>query len=196
MPLGIILITSRSMEKINFTPFPALVTERLILRELASDDKPEIFALRSSDTVMKFIARARMETMEEAQRLINRMNAGIGNNELIFWGITLKGAKKIIGTICIWNISERDMRAEIGYELLPEFQGRGLMQEAVNAVLDYGFNSMKLHSIEANINPGNAASIRLMERHHFTREAYFKENVFFDGKFRDTVIYSLINPGH
>ncbi len=189
-------LTAQSMDKINFTPFPELATERLNLRELKDADKTEIFALRSSEPVMKFIARARMETMDEAQRLINRLNTGIANNEWIFWGVVLKGEQKIIGTVCIWNISEKDMRAEIGYDLMPEFQGKGLMQEAVNAILDYGFNQMKLHSMEANINPDNVASIRLIEKHNFVREAYFKENVFFGGQFRDTVIYSLINPGH
>jgi ribosomal-protein-alanine N-acetyltransferase len=184
------------MDKINFTPFPDLKTERLNLRELKDTDKTEIFALRSSESVMKFIARPRMEAMDEAQRLINRLNGGIANNEWIFWGITLKGEKKIIGTACIWNISEKDMRAEIGYDLMPEFQGKGLMQEAVQAVLDYGFNTLNLHSMEANINPDNAASIKLIAKHNFIREAYFKENVFFGGQFRDTVIYSLINPGH
>ena len=66
------------------------------------------------------------------------------------------------------------------------------MQEAFNKVLEFGFNSMNLHSIEANVNPENKASIKLLERNNFIREAYFRENYFFDGKFLDTAIYSLL----
>ena len=66
------------------------------------------------------------------------------------------------------------------------------MQESIKEVIDYGFNVMKLHSIEANVNPDNAASIRLLERNKFKREAYYKENFYFNGKFLDTAIYSLL----
>jgi ribosomal-protein-alanine N-acetyltransferase len=59
-------------------------------------------------------------------------------------------------------------------------------------VLYYGFEFMKLHSVEANVNPDNTPSIKLLERNNFSREAYFKENYFYDGKFLDTVIYSLL----
>ncbi|MGE5859464.1 MAG: GNAT family N-acetyltransferase, partial [Ignavibacteria bacterium] len=58
--------------------------------------------------------------------------------------------------------------------------------------LNYGFKVMNLHSIEANVNPDNKASIRLLERNNFTREAYFKENYFYNGKFLDSAIYSLL----
>lgn len=55
-------------------------------------------------------------------------------------------------------------------------------------------NTMKLHSIGANVNPDNVPSIKLLERNKFIREAYFKENVFYNSRFIDTVIYSLLSP--
>jgi ribosomal-protein-alanine N-acetyltransferase len=70
------------------------------------------------------------------------------------------------------------------------------MQEALLKVINYGFKVINLHSIEANVNPGNAASIKLLEKNKFVREAYFKENYFYNGKFLDTVIYSLLNAEH
>jgi [ribosomal protein S5]-alanine N-acetyltransferase len=85
-------------------------------------------------------------------------------------------------------------RAEIGYALHPEHQGIGLMQEALNAVLDYGFTVMNLHSVEANVNPNNAASINLLQRNGFMREGMFRENYFYNGKFLDSAIYSLLTP--
>ena len=68
------------------------------------------------------------------------------------------------------------------------------MQEALTEVLNFGFNILKLHSIEANVNPDNIASIKLLERNKFIREAFFKENIYYEGKFSDSVIYSLLEP--
>ena len=67
------------------------------------------------------------------------------------------------------------------------------MKEALLRVIDYGFSTMKLHSIEAHINPENAASGFLLEKSGFTREAYFKEDFFFNGRFIDTAVYSLLS---
>ena len=66
------------------------------------------------------------------------------------------------------------------------------MQEPITVVLEYGFNVMKLHSVEALVNPNNIASIRLLEKNGFIREAYFKENYFYNGRFLDTAVYSLL----
>ncbi|MDB5247728.1 MAG: family N-acetyltransferase [Segetibacter sp.] len=114
------------------------------------------------------------------------------NNESIIWAITQKGDTKLIGMICFWNIIKEHYRAEIGYSLLYDFQGKGIMQEAMSAIIKYGFEKMNLHSIEANVNPANESSIKLLERNDFIKEAYFKENYFYDGKFLDTAIYSLL----
>ena len=84
-------------------------------------------------------------------------------------------------------------RAEIGYLLHPDYQQKGIMDEALKAVIKYGFETMQLHSIEANVNPANAASMKLLEKNGFVKEAYFKENYFYNGQFLDSVIYSLLN---
>ena len=68
------------------------------------------------------------------------------------------------------------------------------MQESLVATINYGFQTMKLHSIAAVINPDNKASIKLLERNHFVKEAHFKENYYHQGEFRDTEIYSLLKP--
>lgn len=67
------------------------------------------------------------------------------------------------------------------------------MKEALNAVIDYAFTTMNLHSIEANINPDNTASGALLESGGFVKEAHHKENFYFDGVFYDSIIYSKLN---
>lgn len=114
------------------------------------------------------------------------------NIEGITWAITLKEDTKLIGTICFWNIQKEHYRAEIGYVLHPDFQRKGIMQEAIAEVIKFGFQVMKLHSIEANTNPNNTSSIRLLERNKFIREGYFRENYFYNGKFYDSVVYALL----
>jgi len=181
------------MDSINFTPFPHLSTERLKLRQVVTSDVSDIFWLRSDERVMKFLDRPMLKTIEDSRQLIKTITDGINNNEAITWAINQKNDPKLIGTIGFWRIMKEHFRAEIGYLLHPDFQGKGIMHEALEEVLDYGFRTLKLHSIEANVNPNNLISIKLLERNRFVKEAYFKENYYYDGKFLDTLIYSLIN---
>jgi ribosomal-protein-alanine N-acetyltransferase len=178
---------------LNFKSFPFLSTGRLILRRIADEDEKEIFFLRSDKEMLQFLDRDPAQSIDEAREWIRMINKGIDDNQYIAWAITLKDDPTLIGTISFWNVKYEHYRAEIGYALHPLFQGRGLMKEAMTAVINYGFDSLKLHSIEANVNPSNAPSIRLLERSGFIREAYHRENYYYNGHFLDSAIYSLIN---
>ena len=177
-----------------FTPFPNLTTERLSLRKINKDDINEIFTLRSDENILKYIAQSKAKSIEDAEKFITMINNGIEENKWLFWGITLKNEVNIIGTICIWNIKKENFRAELGYSLLTEFQGNGYMNESIQKIVDFSFENLKLHSLEAHVNPLNLASINALEKFNFIKEAHLKENVFFEGEFIDTAIYSLIDP--
>jgi ribosomal-protein-alanine N-acetyltransferase len=179
---------------LNFDPFPSLSTERLNLRRMSDKDEEEVFFLRSDRETLQFLDRDPAKSIDEASRWIRMINEGISDNQHIAWAITLKNAPGLIGTITLWNIKKEHYRAEIGYALHPLFQGQGLMQEALTAVLDYGFNTLKLHSVEGNVNPNNMRSIQLLEKNGFVREAYHRENYYYNGHFLDSAIYSLIDP--
>ncbi|MGE5806365.1 MAG: GNAT family N-acetyltransferase [Ignavibacteria bacterium] len=180
------------MLNINFNPFPLIAAERLLLKKVEMSDVNEIFYLRSNEKVMKYIDRPPAKSLEEAAEFIKKITELEANNEAVTWAITIKENPKLIGTICYWNIQKEHYRAEVGYVLHPDYWGKGIMQEAFTKILNYGFKVMDLHSIEANVNPNNKASIRLLERNNFTREAYFRENYFYNGKFLDSAIYSLL----
>lgn len=179
---------------INFNPFPEIKTRQLLLRRISADDINEVFFLRSDKEVLKYIDKPPAKSLDDARDFISRIEALEKSNSGINWAITTQGDKKLIGNICLWNIQPEHHRAEVGYVLHPSCWGKGIAQEAITAVLDYGFNTLKLRSIEANVNPANNASIKLLERNNFVREAYYRENYFFDGKFLDTAIYSLLTP--
>ena len=184
------------MQNIKFDQFPSITTDRLQLRHVEKSDVNEIFFLRSDKKVMKYIDRSPAKKIGDGYEFIQKITEQEKNNDAVTWAITLKSNSKLIGTICYWNIQKEHFRAEVGYVLHPDYWGKGIMQEALLKVINYGFKVMNLHSIEANVNPGNAASIKLLEKNKFVREAYFKENYFYNGKFLDTVIYSLLNTEH
>jgi ribosomal-protein-alanine N-acetyltransferase len=183
-----------SMLSLNFTPFPVLETERLLLRQITLTDAPQIFFLRSDTEVMQYIDLTPAATTQDAIDLIQKIETALQNNDGITWGITLKGNNELIGTIGFWNITKEHYRAEIGYLLHPAQQRKGIMKEAIKKVLVYGFSTMKLHSVEANTNVNNKASQKLLESVGFLQEAYFRENYFYNGKFLDSMIYCLLAP--
>ena len=180
------------MLNINFEPFPNLETNRLLLRRLENSDVKEVFALRSNPSTMKFIPRPLVKNDEEALEHIAMINAKIDNNEGINWAITIKGNPNLIGIIGHFRIQPQNYRAEIGYMILPEYHGQGIVAEAIKEVVRYGFEEINLHSIEAIIDPNNLASERVLQKNGFVKEAHILENEFFDGRFIDTVIYSLL----
>ncbi|MES2544207.1 MAG: GNAT family N-acetyltransferase [Bacteroidota bacterium] len=181
------------MLEINFTPFPLLESDRLYFRRVNNDDVHEMFALRSNPETMKYVPRPLVKNKEEALEHIALIESKIVNNEGINWAITLKGNPKMIGIIGFYRTKAEHYRSEIGYMLLPEYNGKGIITEAVSRLIKYGFNEMKLHSIEAIIDPDNIASAKVLEKNNFVKEAHLKENEFYEGRFLDTVIYSLLN---
>ena len=181
------------MLQVNFHPFPELETGRLLLRKITPQDAPEIFFLRSNADVMKYIDRERAKSVKDAEEFIKKIINDILANDAIIWSIDLKeNPGKLIGTICLWQFQKEHFRAETGYVLHPDHWRKGYMKEALEKVLDFGFDTLKLHSIEAHIAPANTASATLLESTGFVREAYFKENFYFRGNFLDTAVYSKL----
>ncbi|MBA2613399.1 MAG: GNAT family N-acetyltransferase [Bacteroidetes bacterium] len=180
------------MLQFNFKPFPILETERLVLREINKKDANALFLLRSNKQAMQYIDKPLAVSIDEMKPFIKMINKKTKDNETISWAITLKQKDELLGTISFHRIEPENHRAEIGYMIMPEHWQKGILSEALPKVINYGFTKMKLHSIEANINPNNAVSRKLLEKFKFNKEAYFKENYFYNGKFVDTEIWSLL----
>lgn len=176
----------------NFTPFPILETKNLILRRIDDNDLHALFLLRSEKDNVKFLDRDPATSYDEIREMMSRLQAGIDANESISWGMYVKGESELAGNIGFWRVKPEHHRAEIGYSLRKEYWRKGLMSEAMDACLYYGFEQMKLHSVEANVNPNNVASIKLLEKFNFIKEAHFKEDYYYNGNFLDSVIYSLL----
>ncbi|MEW5675747.1 GNAT family N-acetyltransferase [Flavobacterium enshiense] len=177
----------------DFSTFPILETERLLLRQIVKDDANEMFMLRSNPEIMKYIPREMPKNLDDAVKHIEFMQGLLENCECINWAICLKEDKKLIGNIGYFRMQPENHRAEIGYMLNSSFHGKGIMQEALDRIINYGFNDMKLHSIEAVTDPENFASWKLLEKNGFIREGHFKEDCYWQGKYLDSFVYSLLN---
>lgn len=182
------------MLKLRFQPFPIIETDRLLLRNLSLDDKQQVFEIRSNPVTMHYIPRPLAKTIDDAVSVIEMIIGFTNTNERINWAITEKQNNKLIGIIGYVNIKPESFRAEVGYVLHQAHNNKGIAYEALQAVLQYGFAQMGLHSVEAIIRPENKASIKLVEKAKFVREAYFKDYIFHNGAFYDEVVYSYIAP--
>jgi [ribosomal protein S5]-alanine N-acetyltransferase len=160
----------------NFYPFPVLRTERLILRQLVSSDANEIFALRSDNNINKYLDRKPSTSIDDARNFIQTIIENIQRNDSIYWAITLNGTDKLIGTICLFNFCDDNLKVELGYELLPDFQQKGIMQEAILKVIDFAIQHIGLHSIEAYTHSENQRSTRLLEKLNFKRHSAEDDN--------------------
>jgi ribosomal-protein-alanine N-acetyltransferase len=182
------------MLEIIFLPFPILKTQRLLLRQVSANDAEAIFSLRSNDEVMKYIPRPYLKTKEDALELIAMFDDKIENGIGINWGIYfIDEPQKLLGIIGYYRMKPEHYRAEVGYMLFPEYNGKGIVSEALQKVIEYGFKEMKLHSIEAVLDPENIGSEKVLLKNGFVKEAHLIENEFYEGRFLDSMIYSLLN---
>ena len=180
------------MLQVDFQPFPILYTERCLLRKIVQEDAPEILLLRSEPSIMQYLDRDPMTSLDEARSFITRIEESLSQGMGITWGICLHNSTELIGKIGLWRLIKEHYRAEIGYTLHPGFWGKGIMTEVLQEVIRYGFKELGLHSLEANVNPSNLASIKLLKKQGFIQEGYFRESYFYNGTFLDSAIFSLI----
>ena len=180
------------MLQINYQPFPILESERLIFRQLKDSDAPEVFKLRSNPDNMKYIPRPLLKNEEEALAMIHMMNGKIAENTDINWAVCIKNTDKIIGFMGFYRTQPENYRTEIGYMILPEYEGKGYVTEAVKTMLNYAFNSVGFHSVDAVIDPDNVGSEKVLLKNGFRKEAHFIENEYFEGKFWDSVHYGML----
>ncbi|MBC9798259.1 GNAT family N-acetyltransferase [Sinomicrobium weinanense] len=170
----------------NNNNFIEINTERLSLRKLNSADWEMIAYLRTDKEVNKFVKRPDAGSKEKALAFISKIEGGIKKGDMYYWSISENNNPGMIGSICLWNFPEGRKTAEIGYDLSPEFQGQGIMNEALKSILEFGFYNLNLESIEAYTHRDNESSKRLLERNGFKRITGKK-----DENNQDNIIYEI-----
>ena len=156
--------------EINFNNFPELVTERLILRNIENNDIELIHKLHSDPIVNAFVGRNNSSNLKLAEAYITKMHNLIAKNECIYWVVTEKGKNDLIGSVCLWNFDIENEIVEIGYEMLNEFQGKGIMTEVIKKVVEYAFTVIKPKLITAFPSSDNLSSVTLLKKLNFKLE--------------------------
>ncbi|HWR30231.1 MAG TPA: GNAT family N-acetyltransferase, partial [Negativicutes bacterium] len=144
--------------------FPIIKTNRLVCRQITNEDARILHQYWSDTDVTKYFSLDPFKTVEETLGMIDLLNSMPENNQGIRWAITCATDGTVLGTCGFHNHKPEHFRAEMGYELGKAYWGQGIIDEAINAILDYGFNHMNYNRIEAFVNYGNCRSTRFLER--------------------------------
>lgn len=171
---------------------PLLTTEHLILRPIVEKDIAALYTLFSSEAVMKFMDVEIFENVSEAAQMVTFFREKLETGEGMRWAICDKGQDELIGTCGYHHMSRSNFKAEIGYDLIPAYWGKGIMTNAIHSLLQYGFEQLQLNRIEAIVDPTNINSYKLLDRLGFQREGLHRQAFYEKGRFVDVYIYSML----
>ena len=182
------------MTTFNFSHFPILESERLILRQIVEADAEDWLAVWNHEDVMRYMIDfdATPEKREDVLPIIDWADDIFVKQTGLRWAVTLKTNNLLLGSVGFHLYHKNHRCAEIGYELHREYWRKGIMSEAVSKVLDFGFNQLNLHRIEANVTVGNEASAGLLQKLGFTREGTWRDKVYNQGRFHSLWQFGLL----
>jgi RimJ/RimL family protein N-acetyltransferase len=174
------------------TTLPTLETPRLRLRWLTEADVPALFELFSSPEVTRYWSWSAYTEVAQAEKLLRDIHASFAERSLFQWGFARREDDRVVGTCTLSDLSGTHRRASLGYALNPAHWGQGYAREAVSRVVEFGFSALELHRMEADVDPRNAGSIKVLEGLGFQREGYQRERYFLNGEVQDAVLYGLL----
>jgi ribosomal-protein-alanine N-acetyltransferase len=177
---------------IDFHTFPTLETERLILRQLTETDAPDVFLFLSDEETMRYYDPEPLTRLEQAAKSIERHQKRFAQQEALRWGIILRGENRVIGNCgYVWDAD--NLNASLSYILLKQYWKKGIMTEALTAIIQFGFEHIHLHRIEALVAYPNLASARLLEKLGFQEEGRLRDRQYTHHQFVDERMFALIN---
>ncbi len=178
----------------NMEPFDKVIlkTERLLIRPLVESDADSIFSIYSDSETMRYWNTEPWDDFSKSKELIQKDIKALLSGSYLRLGIETKNGSELIGNCSLFSFNEQCKRAEIGYILGRLFWGQGFMKEALTALIDYAFNILLLHRIEADIDPGNMASARILNRLGFNKEGHLKERWIVNGEIMDSDLFGLL----
>lgn len=173
---------------------PELTGDRIRLRMPGVRDLPALFDLGSHPEVSRYWSRPPMREPAEAEGLLREIEVGCRARALFQWGIARRSDDALLGCCTLYHVEPAHRRAEIGYSLRRDFWGAGYMSEALDLLLRFAFGPLDLHRLEADTDPRNDRSLRLLERLGFRREGYLRQRFHVAGEVQDSVLLGLLRP--
>ena len=172
---------------------PTIDAPRVRLRQLAEADVDGLFAVFSDREMMRYWSSPAMEARAEAEALLARIDRQFAEKSGFQWGVERKEDKRLLGTCTIFHIHAKNRCGELGYALKSEHWKKGYMGEALNGLLDYAFGPMNLRRLEADVDPRNSSSLRILDRLGFKREGLLRERWDVEGDIQDSIFLGLLN---
>ncbi|HTG92781.1 MAG TPA: GNAT family N-acetyltransferase [Pyrinomonadaceae bacterium] len=174
------------------TKLPTIEAERICLRGIEESDLEQLHAIFSDPKVMRYWSTLPLESIEEARTLLKEIQTGNQQRTMLKWGVALKTTDIMIGTVTLFHQEQSQGRAEIGYAQARAYWGHGYIHEALQSLLTYAFEEMKLRRVEADVDPRNGASIKTLERLGFQKEGFLRERWHVGGEIQDALFYGLL----
>jgi ribosomal-protein-alanine N-acetyltransferase len=190
-------LTRRTVAEVRevLKDLPTLETERLILRKMVLNDAEAVFAYASNSEVSRYTLWETHRSIEDSRAFLEFATQKYENGGEPDWGIVYRGNGCLVGACGLVNWEAEHARAEVGFVLSREYWGRGLMSEAVRAILRFGFERMNLNRIEARCIAENAASARVMEKAGMVYEGTLRQREYIKGAYRDIKLYAILKKG-
>jgi len=176
----------------NSKTLPIITTPRIMLRWISEDDIDSLYEIFSNRHVMRYWCSEPLSDREAAADLQREIAGGNENETMFKWGLALRDSNTVIGTTTLFNLNLDNGRAELGYAMSHAHWGKGYMNEALNALVSHAFEVMDLRRLEADVDPRNAASIRVLEKLGFQREGFLRERWHVNGEIQDAFFYGLL----
>ena len=173
--------------------FPSLKTERLLLTEVTQDHSSALFEIFSNPQVIKYYGMDPMYEQTQADKIIKHFKSNFETKKGIRWAIMMKDRNQFVGTIGLNNLALGMKRAEVGFEIHPDFWRSGITSEALQEVLNYSFTELGLHRIGAVTFLANDASIGLLTKNGFIEEGKLRSYLFQNGHSHDALMFSRIH---
>jgi RimJ/RimL family protein N-acetyltransferase len=171
---------------------PTLTSARLVLRPLRASDGEALFAVFSDPVAMRWWSSPPHGSPHMTEEMVELAAQSFRAGDGIEWAITLGRDERAVGKIAHWRWQRAHSRSEVGFILRRDLWRQGLATEALATVVEWGFRRLELHSVEAQLDIDNVASLRTLERVGFRREGRLRQ-AYFDGRqFRDTLVYGLL----
>lgn len=178
-----------------FDEFPELHTERLHMRQINMVDRAAIFRIYSDKEVARYTATSICESISDAERIIARIQYDYQRRAALWWGICRQDNDSVIGTVGFFDITHEGLFvdcATLSYSMARVFWQQGFATEALESVLQFGFQRMALHRIQAEVMVDDAASLDLLYRFGFQREGTLREHGLWQDTYHDFVALGLL----
>lgn len=171
---------------------PTLQAQRLRLRWLRQSDRDALHTVFSDPAVMRYWSSPALTSMDAAQALLEQIWQLYADRQLYQWGIALEHSDQVIGTCTLYRLEAQHRRAEIGFALGSAWQGQGYAGEAVRRLIAHAVDDLDLARLEADVDPRNTPSLRLLEKLGFVREGLLRARYRVAGEIQDSVLLGWV----